>query len=885
MNLYEIPEKATILAPSYLHPFLQYRLLKEHKNLFDLHLKTPQAFLAETIGKEVNETAVLWQYYHKIKEILPALHILKRIAPTYAFLSEVHRFLVKQEQFAFDLSTLPNQSEVQRELALILHALADLAIMLDPASTSCSMLLSTKRDLSNVYILDCGYSFTQQQQIEALYALGAKRIDWYAYKPKLHFYHSINKRQEIESVADLILTKQYRAEDVQITVCDDSYKPFIKQIFSRHQIPHTILFEQRASLGMKAFVLLLTYAMTPDCAHLLALLDASLFPIKQLHALSTYLLIFEKELHDSFTHMEQAVISDDILSAYEVEELKQIEQKARIAKEELLLQLAPLQQDDLPALFHHCYDLLAQNRAYQSALPQIQTILQESMPYLNEKEDLSFLLAICDSFMKQERCEHYEGIMITDLNKPLLHTPIHIIMGCDQKHYPAFSGEKGFFDESYMEQVAYPALEQRYAHALKRLEKHHHNAQELYLFYAQGDFKGKSQEAAPEIELLADRTSVLYPLSQHDHERQEEICLRETTARQLFAPDQILKGSISAFERYVNCPFSYFVCYGLGIKEPLDVSFNVAKIGTLSHYAMEQMTRHYQKSYTKHKEALLPYLESKIQEIMQVYPNKEVLLSNILQRLHQNLQVLLGLLDDMEEQTSYAPAAFEHRFEEEIPTNQGILIRISGVIDRIDFYEHFLRIIDYKSSAKVLSLQNVLSGKQLQLLTYAYVAQKQFHKDVAGAYYQSLKNESITFPYGKIKRRPVAFHVYEEADALRDKLKKSGLKGWTTCEFLEALDHDGTHINGFSKNKDGAIQARTIYSMEGISEVLLQLYDAIVKQMMSGVIAPAPIKDACLFCHYHDICRYQGNNRELKALIEELPEHFYIKGGKQHEME
>ena len=136
----------------------------------------------------------------------------------------------------------------------------------------------------------------------------------------------------------------------------------------------------------------------------------------------------------------------------------------------------------------------------------------------------------------------------------------------------------------------------------------------------------------------------------------------------------------------------------------------------------------------------------------------------------------------------------------------------------------------------------------------------------------------------KIKRRPVDVIASDKTQAYQEKLKSSGLKGWTMCEFSEALDSSGSFINGFSIKKDGQVAVRTIYAMDTIVEMLFALYDKIVEMLAHGHIAIEPDKDACLFCHFHDICRFQGSFRDPKPMME-APDSLYLKGGKRNEME
>ena len=716
MQFYDLPQGSTLIASAYLHPLIQNEIINHQNGLFDIHFKT---FSNLFLHPRYSQIQLLWEFYHTI-QTLPPFPILKHHVTSYPFLKEVHQMLFEMEQYSLSFENLPTSTPIQVELRQILMHLHQLF----------PTLIETKSfEPTHLYLFDDYHNHYESQKINELCHKGAVLCTPTPKTPDIHFYHAINKRQEVASVADIILTKQYRGEEVQITVCDPSYKPFIEQIFSYHKIPFTILFDSHASAIVISFIQLLEYYMCPDRNHLSVLLDSAIFDIPYLPALNTYLQLFETDLDDEMHHVQNASISNDILSHYEMKELQELEIKASTAKEALLPLLAPFQQN-IQDVIIYCFSLLS-NHKQTATLQKLSDLISESMPYLQKKEDITFFIELCQDISEQQHCDTYQGVLVTDLKKPLLPCGVQFILGCDQKHYPAFQSKQGFFDESYCEWIGYPSLHERYQETLTQLKKHHAYCDTLYLFYAQGDFQGKNNEAALEIELLANGKSTLYPLPQHDAQENTIASISKQCATSLFVSQGEIKGSISAFERYVACPFSYFLRYGLGVKDPMDVSFNVSKIGTLSHYVMEQLCRTYQKQYTQHHDEVYPIMKEKIQEMMQVYPNQTALLENILQRLYHNMEVLFDYLKQMEEASSFAPAHLEYVFQERIPTKQDITIVLNGIIDRIDFYSHFLRIIDYKSSSKVLSLTDILCGKQLQLLTYAYIAKKQFQKDVA----------------------------------------------------------------------------------------------------------------------------------------------------------
>ena len=77
----------------------------------------------------------------------------------------------------------------------------------------------------------------------------------------------------------------------------------------------------------------------------------------------------------------------------------------------------------------------------------------------------------------------------------------------------------------------------------------------------------------------------------------------------------------------------------------------------------------------------------------------------------------------------------------------GKKIIIEGKIDRVDIAKlpdgNYIRVIDYKSSAKDLELHKVLAGLQLQLITYVDAVCKNEDVLPAGALYYGLLEPKI----------------------------------------------------------------------------------------------------------------------------------------------
>ena len=231
----------------------------------------------------------------------------------------------------------------------------------------------------------------------------------------------------------------------------------------------------------------------------------------------------------------------------------------------------------------------------------------------------------------------------------------------------------------------------------------------------------------------------------------------------------------------MKCPFSYFLTYGLKIREPIEYEFSQSRIGTLTHYILESIVNRHGKDYPH---VLLTEIEALMDEqlhhMVQIYPTFQLQLPLLKQRLMNTIQYNLNYMKEMEAHAHIAPYACEHEFWWDIPTKQNITLCMHGFIDRIDASEGYIRIIDYKSSPKSLSLSDVQAGLQLQLLAYALYAKETFQKEVLGVYYYSFLIDTLSAAAGKIPPLLILFPLSWKLPFLPsyDKVKKQEVLLW-----------------------------------------------------------------------------------------------------------
>lgn len=880
--LQELKPGITLLAPSYLHASIREELLKTRSGMLGLKLNTLQGWLQQqTASTVLPKHTALYLYKERIQTILPDLKIYQDVADSPVFLNECRGFLDSLCFWKIPLHELPQSSEAQKELFTILTQLSDIAV----PSTQLHAALKNirKHALKELYILDVCHTLEEERLIQQLVQQGATRIKPATYEPTVSFFHAVNKRQEIEACAQYIIDHDLDADTLHITLANTSYKPILAQIFQRYHIPYTLLQDSRSSIIPHRFSALFSYYLKPDTDSLRNVLDCGVFHIEQLQKLKDYLDVFACDIKEPFDHLQSITEQGHILDTVELTKLQKLEEDAEQVRRQVKELTDPLTQpDSLPALIQtvstYVRESIAQDDSDTNILLHIETMLKELYPYINKKEDITFFLYFLDDISQSSAPSQRKGVIVSDLRQSPFCKEHQFLLGCTQKDYPAFQTKKGIFDENYHAFIStYPTMEQRYQFYLEQISAQLYAAPHIYVSYPLGTYEGKGMEAALEIEefvrkLLHDpkAKSSPYPLYGSYEPVSTNITLSPAMAEALFVRDGNIHGSISALERYVKCPFSYFLRYGLSLREPMKVGFPDSYAGTLSHYLLETFTEEYGKEYTRVAEEKIEEILMKEITVMQdVFPSLEKKLENVAQRILTSMTQTLSLLDEYEQHSLLSPYQSEKEFHYQIPLNKKVNLALKGYIDRIDTSDEFLCILDYKSSAKTLSQTNVFAALQLQLLTYAIVCSKEFQKRVLGAFYVSLKNENIPYTAGKLSRRKPVTHMPSSKEEYEEvRYKSHRLNGWVMDHEIQALDDNGTHIVGVTQNKEGAVKARKLYELSSIERYFTQMYQLIGTRILNGDIRCMPMEEACMFCSYYEICRFKGIYAEKTQLVE-----------------
>lgn len=873
-NIHTLPQGSIVVAPSYLHPFLRQQLLQQTNGVFGITLHSATTLQMKYATKEtIQEHSLLFLYRSTIKHILSSLTIYQKTALSSVFLKACIQFIEDIKLYDITPDMLPTNTKAQQELQYIVQTLFSIETNADILKEARQYM--KELDFSHVYIYDAFTTMEEEAFFQFLCENGAHRLQGTYEVEDKQFYHAVNKRQEIEACAQYIIQQNLDADDIHITLADPSYSSILSQIFQRYEIPFTLLSDRHASILVKRCIALFTYYLEKDIDSLLACIDCKAFPQYELRTLSNYLEIFPGNITEPFVHLQSLKHNSHIVNLTDIEKLQKLQLTAENIRHEYLpMFLSITHPNSYEALCTTIFQLLEQGLQNQtselSMYTKLQSIIEDVFSYIQDDEDIRFLLPMLDTLTQSGSLKQLHGAIVTNLTQSTTPRPYQFILGATQKNYPAFSFKKGIFDESYYAYLSYPKMEDRYAFYITQVEKQLHSSNHVIISYPLGTYEGKAQEAALEIEQFMNTSSIAYPLQTAYEQPLSQTSISPIMAEQLFLHEGRIKGSISSLERYIRCPYAYFLRYGLSLREPMKIGFDNSYMGTLSHFILETLVDQLGKDYTKAcEETIEQYVSKEIQALQEVFPNIQDRLASLQTRISTSLIQTLQRLDETQAHSHLQPWKQEEEFTFDIPVEKDITLSLHGFIDRIDADGSIACILDYKSSAKTLSETKVFAALQLQLLTYAIVVKKMHQKEILGAYYISLKNENIVQEAGKLSRRkPVTYTPIgkDEMEELRKKAHR--MSGWSMHPSLEIIDDDATHITGLRMNKDGLVTTSKLYNIEKLEEHFIIMYQKIAKRILQGNFSCTPSEDACLFCNYHEICRFKGLWTQKEALVE-----------------
>ncbi|MDG5473440.1 helicase-exonuclease AddAB subunit AddB [Jeotgalibacillus sp. ET6] len=371
--------------------------------------------------------------------------------------------------------------------------------------------------------------------------------------------------------------------------------------------------------------------------------------------------------------------------------------------------------------------------------------------------------------------------------------------------------------------------------------------------------------------------------------------LNSSTTKELYGSS--ILASVSRMEKFNSCAFSHFASHGLKLKERSVYRLEAPNIGELFHAALKWISEQLiirkidWKKVTK--ELCFQLAEESVRHLAPKLQHEVLLSSSRYQYIAKKLEGVIGqasyIISEHARSSGFVPIGVEVGFgpRQELPPlkftlSNGAVMELQGRIDRLDTAsideKVYLRVIDYKSSARDLDFTEIYYGLSLQMLTYLDIAlsnSKQLVKaeaDPAGILYFHLHNPLI-----KSKKRLTMDEIEEEL------LKQYKMKGLVLGDeeavrlMDQTLEQGQSSVISAGFKKDGSLRSDSkTASREHFGAMRTHtrtLFQSSGDRIMDGDVKIDPYefkkRTPCQFCSYRSVCQFdealEGNEyRQLK---------------------
>ncbi len=325
-----------------------------------------------------------------------------------------------------------------------------------------------------------------------------------------------------------------------------------------------------------------------------------------------------------------------------------------------------------------------------------------------------------------------------------------------------------------------------------------------------------------------------------------------------------IASSVSAtrLERFIACPFKDFVTSILKPQELREFDLSPRDAGNFYHEALEAFVQNSGDRLAgmtpdEAADEIDRATESLMVELTEKHIGDSAVAAREGERIRSVARRAARTLVNHLAGSKFTPVALEAEFGRE---DGRILLRdvpLKGRIDRVDAWQDgdakYLRIIDYKTGGKAVSLPEIYHGLQLQLILYLAAAAAKGGQS-AGVFYFTIDDPLVDTP----SREP------SEVEALREKeLRLDGLvlNDPAVIEAMSPRPQAVLGVNPDSARKNYRLIGAQDFSL--LTDHVASLADGALSAIRAGDTSIRPAKwsggDACQYCEFKPLCQIAPN--------------------------
>lgn len=338
-----------------------------------------------------------------------------------------------------------------------------------------------------------------------------------------------------------------------------------------------------------------------------------------------------------------------------------------------------------------------------------------------------------------------------------------------------------------------------------------------------------------------------------------------------------LNTSYTRLENYIRCRFQYFCKYELDLADNSRAGFSEVNIGSFLHAVLEAAAKYAANSETDEakldsviRSAANSYISAVTRRPVSEFPPR---LRHMTDHLCVSAKKFAGRIKNEFSESKFRPMDFELKIGagegsvEPLKIGDGeICVRLSGSIDRVDAYEDgdgklYLRVVDYKKTAKRFDLEKISMGLDLQMLLYLFSlwenGEKKYGKEIvpAGVIYVET-NPAV--------KKITAGDEISDAGAVSGMILAEGDDGLDVAKAMEP-SMEGKYIPVKVTSRGNPKNLMGLDALRELKTEVVQTVLGCAKDMKSGSAFARPIEanglDPCKYCKMKAVCRISEKGR------------------------
>lgn len=376
----------------------------------------------------------------------------------------------------------------------------------------------------------------------------------------------------------------------------------------------------------------------------------------------------------------------------------------------------------------------------------------------------------------------------------------------------------------------------------------------------------------------ADYSAALHAMDEAYFSDNSPKAFGQTAAVRLYG--QRASGTATRLETFNQCPFRYYMQFGLGLRERDELKERSQERGSLIHEALDRLMTALIEEQVDFSFLTEDDIKTRLRELLppiMAEHNNGIFLSSA--RMRAEFRRIVELLYT----SGYAlvhqiaagkfrPVGSELSFGRtgdafpplEIETESGARFMVCGIVDRLDAFGsdegEYIRIIDYKSGGVKFNFTELANGLKLQLPLYAAAMETALKVEkrarTAGFYYVHIAEPNAEADTRDMLREEIQKAFKMNGLTLRDEevLAASDAEGsgWSSTIAGLRFLKDG----GFSKSASLAGSAEMEKTLDFAKRTAANTLEAIMRGRAEVSPSRCNGKTACTYCPFISICRF-----------------------------